>query len=168
VLPLKAVLLNALSVAAAYGSMVLVFQEGHLSTLMGFSPLGYLESPIVIILFAILFGLSMDYEVFLLSRVKEVYDATGSNEESVAVGLAKTAGIITGAATIMVLVFGIFASIGILTIKEIGFGLGVAVFLDAVLIRTILAPALMRLAGNWNWWVPAWLLRILPKIDIQH
>lgn len=167
-LPLKAVLLNGLSVAAAYGTMVLVFQEGHLSDLLGFSPLGYLESPIVVILFAILFGLSMDYEVFLLSRVKEAHDASGNNEESVAVGLAKTAGIITGAATIMVLIFGVFASIGILTIKEMGFGLAVAVFLDASLIRMILAPALMRLAGDWNWWAPAWLLRILPKIDMQH
>jgi RND superfamily putative drug exporter len=110
----------------------------------------------------------MDYEVFLLSRVKEAHDASGNNEESVAVGLAKTAGIITGAATIMVLIFGVFASIGILTIKEMGFGLAVAVFLDASLIRMILAPALMRLAGDWNWWAPAWLLRILPKIDMQH
>ncbi|MDF2629625.1 MAG: putative drug exporters of the superfamily [Symbiobacteriaceae bacterium] len=167
-LPLKAVLLNALSVAAAYGTLVLVFQEGHLAGLMGFTPLGFLESPIVVILFAILFGLSMDYEVFLLSRVKEAYDASGNNEESVAVGVEKTASIITGAAAIMVVVFGIFASMGPLTMKELGLGLAVAVFLDASVIRMILAPAFMRLAGDWNWWAPAWLLRILPKIDMQH
>lgn len=167
-LPLKAVLLNALSVAAAYGSLVLVFQEGHLSGLLGFTPLGFLESPIVVMLFAVLFGLSMDYEVFLLTRVKEAYDASGNNEESVASGLASTAGTITGAATIMVMVFGVFASIGILTIKEMGFGLAIAVFLDASLIRMALAPAFMRLAGEWNWWAPQWLLRILPKLNLQH
>jgi RND superfamily putative drug exporter len=167
-LPLKAVVLNGLSVAAAYGTLVLVFQNGYLSGLLGFTPLGYLESPIVVMLFAVLFGLSMDYEVFLLSRVKEAYDASGNNEDSVATGLARTAGIITGAATIMVLIFGVFASIGILTVKEMGFGLAVAVFLDASLIRLALAPAFMRLAGQWNWWAPAWLLRILPKFDMHH
>ncbi|MGE5672558.1 MAG: MMPL family transporter, partial [Mycobacterium leprae] len=167
-LPLKAVVLNALSVAATYGVLVLVFQEGHLSGLLGFTPIGYLESPIIIMLFAVLFGLSMDYEVFLLSRVKEAYDATGENMESVAAGLAKSAGIITGAATIMVLIFGVFSSIGILTIKEMAFGLAIAVFLDASLIRMILAPALMRLAGDWNWWLPKWLDRILPRIDMEH
>ncbi|HLN61859.1 MAG TPA: MMPL family transporter [Symbiobacteriaceae bacterium] len=167
-LPLKAVLLNALSVGATYGALVLVFQEGYLSNLLGFTPIGYLESPIVIMLFAVLFGLSMDYEVFLLSRVKESYEATGQNEESVADGLAKSAGIITGAATIMVLIFSVFASVGILTIKEMAFGLTIAVFLDASLIRMILAPALMRLAGNWNWWLPAWLDRILPHMNMEH
>jgi RND superfamily putative drug exporter len=167
-LPLKAVVLNGLSVAATYGMLVLVFQEGHLSGLLGFTPIGYLESPIIIMLFAVLFGLSMDYEVFLLSRVKESYELTGHNEEAVAEGLAKSAGIITGAATIMVLIFAVFASVGILTIKEMAFGLAVAVFLDASLIRMILAPALMRLAGNWNWYLPAWLDRILPKLDMQH
>ncbi|HWI51343.1 MAG TPA: MMPL family transporter [Symbiobacteriaceae bacterium] len=167
-LPLKAVLLNGLSVAATYGALVLVFQEGHLSKFLGFTPIGYLESPIVIMLFAVLFGLSMDYEVFLLSRVKEAYEISGQNEESVAEGLAKSAGIITGAAAIMVLVFSVFASVGVLTIKEMALGLAVAVFLDASLIRMILAPALMRLAGNWNWWLPDWLYRILPKIDMRH
>lgn len=167
-LPLKAVILNGLSVAATYGALVLIFQEGHLSNLLGFTPIGYLESPIVIMLFAVLFGLSMDYEVFLLSRVKEAYEFTGHNEESVAEGLAKSAGIITGAATIMVLIFAVFSSIAILTIKEMAFGLAIAVFLDASLIRMILAPALMRLAGRWNWWMPAWLGRILPRIDMRH
>lgn len=167
-LPLKAVVLNGLSVSAAYGTLVLIFQDGHLAGLIGLTPLGYLESPIVVMLFAVLFGLSMDYEVFLLSRVKEAFDATGNNEESVAYGLAKTGGIITGAAAIMVFIFGVFASIGMLTIKEMGVGLAVAVFLDASLIRIVLAPAFMRLAGEWNWWAPKWLLRMLPRLDIEH
>ncbi|MEQ8175464.1 MAG: MMPL family transporter [Syntrophomonadaceae bacterium] len=168
ILPLTAVLMNALSAAAAYGALVLVFQKGLLADLLGFTPLGYLESPIIVMLFAILFGLSMDYEIFLLSRIKEVYDQTGDNQESIAVGLAKTAGIITGAAAIMVLIFAVFASIGVLTIKEMGLGLAVAVLLDASLIRIVLAPALMRLTGRWNWWAPRWLLRILPRFDLQH
>jgi hypothetical protein len=167
-LPLKAVLLNGLSVAAAYGTLVWVFQDGHFASLINLVPLGYLQSPIVVMLFAILFGLSMDYEVFLLSRVKEAYDETGHNEESVAIGLSKTAGIITGAATIMVLIFAVFSTIGMITIKEMGVGLAVAVFLDASLIRIVLAPAFMRLAGDWNWWAPQWVLRLLPKLDIEH
>lgn len=167
-LPLKAVVLNGLSVAAAYGTLVWVFQDGHFASLINLEHLGYLQSPIVVMLFAILFGLSMDYEVFLLSRVKEAYDETGNNEEAVAVGLSKTAGIITGAATIMVLIFAVFSTIGTITIKEMGVGLAVAVFLDASLIRIVLAPAFMRLAGDWNWWAPQWLLRLLPKLDIEH
>ncbi|MEN6347800.1 MAG: MMPL family transporter [Syntrophomonas sp.] len=168
ILPLTAVLMNALSAAAAYGTLVLVFQKGLLSNLLGFTPLGYLESPIIVMLFAILFGLSMDYEIFLLSRIKESHDLTGDNQESIATGLAKTAGIITGAAAIMVAIFSVFASIGVLTIKEMGLGLAVAVLLDASLIRIVLAPALMRITGRWNWWAPRWLLRILPRFDLQH
>ncbi|HLO02702.1 MAG TPA: MMPL family transporter [Symbiobacteriaceae bacterium] len=167
-LPLKAVILNGLSVSAAYGTLVWIFQDGHFAHLINLHPLGYLQSPIVVMLFAILFGLSMDYEVFLLSRVKEAYDVTGNNEESVAIGLSKTAGIITGAATIMVLIFGVFSTIGMITIKEMGIGLAVAVFLDASLIRIVLAPAFMRLAGDWNWWAPQWLLRLLPRLEIEH
>lgn len=167
-LPLKAVVLNGLSVAAAYGTLVWVFQDGHFAHLINLQPLGYLESVIVVMLFAILFGLSMDYEVFLLSRIKEAYDQTGNNEEAVAIGLSKTAGIITGAAAIMVLIFTVFSTIGMITIKEMGVGLAVAVFLDASLIRIVLAPAFMRLAGDWNWWAPQWLLKLLPKLDIEH
>lgn len=168
VLPLVAVVLNGLSVSAAYGALVLIFQDGHLSGPLAFSPLYYLESPVVVVLFAILFGLSMDYQVFLLSRVKEAWDETHDNEASVAFGLAKTAGIITGAATIMVLVFLAFGFTGMLTIKEMAFGLSVAIFLDASLVRIVLAPSLMRLAGKRNWWAPAWLLRVLPRISIEH
>ena len=168
VLPLKAVLMNALSVAASYGLLTLVFQHGYGARLIGLEPLGYLESPIILMLFAALFGLSMDYEVFLLSRIKEAYDRTGNNEEAVAEGLEQTAGIITGAAAIMIFVFGAFVFAGLVAMKEFGFGLAVAVALDATLIRIVLAPALMRLMGQWNWWCPKWLLAILPKVGIGH
>lgn len=116
-------------------------------------------------LFAALFGLSMDYEVFLLSRIKESYDRRGDNEEAVAEGLEQTAGIITGAAVIMIFVFGAFVLAGLIAVKEFGFGLAVAVALDATLIRIVLAPAFMRLMGEWNWWAPVWLKRVLPKVD---
>jgi RND superfamily putative drug exporter len=165
-LPLKAVLMNALSVAASYGLLTLVFQEGHLARFIGVSPLGYIESPIILMLFVALFGLSMDYEVFLLSRVKESYDQSGNNEEAVAEGLEQTAGIITGAAAIMIFVFGAFVFAGLVAMKEFGFGLAVAVALDATLIRIILAPAFMRLMGQWNWWAPRWLKNILPRVGI--
>lgn len=168
VMPLIAVVLNGLSVSAAYGFLVLIFEDGHLAGPLAFTPLYYLESPVVVVLFAILFGLSMDYQVFLLSRIKEAWDETQNNEESVAFGVAKTAGIITGAATIMVLVFLAFGLTGMLSIKEMAFGLAVAIFLDASLVRIVLAPSLMRLTGKWGWWAPAWLLRILPRLNIEH
>ncbi len=168
VLPLKAVLMNALSVATSYGLLTLVFQEGHGAGLVGLQPTGYLESPIILMLFAALFGLSMDYEVFLLSRVRESYDHLDRNEEAVAEGLEQTAGIITGAATIMVFVFGAFVFAGLIAMKEFGFGLAVAVALDATLIRLVLAPAFMRLMGEWNWWAPAWLKRWLPDPHLHH
>lgn len=168
VLPLKAVLMNALSVATSYGLLTLVFQEGHGASLIGLTPLGYLESPIILMLFAALFGLSMDYEVFLLSRVRERYDHLGNNEEAVAEGLEQTAGIITGAAAIMVFVFGAFVFAGLIAMKEFGFGLAVAVALDATLIRLVLAPAFMRLMGDWNWWAPRWLRKLLPDPHLNH
>ncbi|HEY3364272.1 MAG TPA: MMPL family transporter [Symbiobacteriaceae bacterium] len=167
-LPLKAIIMNTLSVLAAYGALVLVFEDGFLSGPLGFKPLGYVGSPTIVLLFAVLFGLSMDYEVFLLSRIKEAYDRTGRNEEAVAIGLEQTAGIITGAATIMLVVFATFLVNGMITIKEFGVGLFVAVLLDATLIRIILVPAFMRLMGDWNWWAPAWLLKILPKLEAGH
>ncbi len=168
VLPLKAVLMNTLSVATSYGLLTLVFQEGHGAALIGLAPVGYLESPIILMLFAALFGLSMDYEVFLLSRVRERYDDLGHNEEAVAQGLEETAGIITGAAAIMVMVFGAFVFTGLIAMKEFGFGLAVAVALDATLIRLVLAPAFMRLMGEWNWWAPNWLKRVLPSPTISE
>jgi RND superfamily putative drug exporter len=166
VVPFKAVLLNLLSVAAAYGILVLVFQEG-----MGASVLGLREAPVIeswlpLFLFAILFGLSMDYHVFLLSRIKEHYDETGDNAASVAHGLRSTAGIITGAALIMVAVFAGMATGDLVVFQQVGFGLAVAVILDATIIRMVLVPASMELLGDWNWYFPSWL-EWLPRINIE-
>jgi len=167
ILPIKAIIMNSLSVLSAYGVMVLVFQDGYLSDFLGFVALGYVGSPTIVMLFAILFGLSMDYEVFLLSRIKEAHDRSGRNEEAVALGLEQTAGIITGAASIMLVVFGTFLVNGIITVKEFGIGLFTAVLLDATLIRIILVPAFMRLFGEWNWWAPKWLMKFLNKIHVE-
>ena len=151
--PLKAVILNLLSVAASFGLMVWVFQLGHGSAVFGMDgPTLAIFAVVPVLVFAIVFGLSMDYEVFLLARVKEEWDAGASNEDAVANGLAATAGTITWAAAIMVLVFGAFAFTGVFVVQVLGFGLAAAVVLDATIIRLLLAPALMRLAGRWNWW----------------
>ena len=165
--PLKAVILNLLSIAAAYGVVVAVFQWGWLGTLIGVGKGGPIEAFIPMMLFAIVFGLSMDYEVFLLSRMREEYDRTGDNRTAVADGLAATARVITSAAAIMVFVFGSFLLEDLRQIKMFGLGLAVAVFIDATVVRMILVPATMELLGNRNWWLPAWLGRILPKIDIE-
>jgi uncharacterized membrane protein YdfJ with MMPL/SSD domain len=158
-LPLLAVAVNGLSVLAAYGALVMVFEKGYGARLLGFTPLGYVESVIVVVLFAGLFGLSMDYQVFMLTRVKENYDRLGRSDESVAAGLEQSGAVITGAALIMVVVFGAFVLTGMITIKEIGFGLAFAVLLDATVIRLALVPAAMRLMGAANWWAPVWLRR---------
>ena len=151
--PLKAVVLNLLSVAASFGLMVWVFQLGRGSVVFGLEgPTEAIFAVVPVLVFAIVFGLSMDYEVFLLSRVKEEWDAGASNETAVAKGLAATAGTITWAAAIMILVFGAFAFSGVFVVQVLGFGLAAAVLLDATVIRLVLAPALMRLAGRWNWW----------------
>jgi putative drug exporter of the RND superfamily len=166
VVPLKAVLMNLLSVGAAYGVLVLVFQKGIGNKVLGFRESPVIESWLPLFLFAILFGLSMDYHVFLLSRIKERYDETGDNAASVAYGLRKTASIITGAALIMVAVFGGMASGDLVTFQQVGFGLAVAVILDATIIRMVLVPASMELLGDWNWYFPSWL-EWLPKIQIE-
>jgi len=166
VVPLKAVLLNLLSVGAAYGILVLVFQEGRGADLLGFRESPVIESWLPLFLFAILFGLSMDYHVFLLSRIKERYDETGDNAASVAHGLRTTAGIITGAALIMVAVFAGMASGDLIVFQQVGFGLAVAVILDATIIRMVLVPASMELLGDWNWYFPRWL-EWLPRINIE-
>jgi RND superfamily putative drug exporter len=166
VVPLKAVALNLLSVGAAYGLLVLVFQEGVGASLLGFQKSPVIESWLPLFLFAILFGLSMDYHVFLLSRIKERYDETRDNAGSVAFGLRQTAGIITGAAMIMVAVFAGMASGQLVVFQQVGFGLAVAVILDATIIRMILVPASMELLGDWNWYFPKWL-EWLPKIHIE-
>jgi RND superfamily putative drug exporter len=157
VVPLKAIMMNLLSVGAAYGALVLVFQEGVGADLLGMQQAETIAAWVPIFLFCVLFGLSMDYHVFLLSRIREHYDRTGRNDEAVAVGLQATGKIITGAALIMVAVFGSFASGRLVEIQQMGFGLAVAVFLDATIVRSILVPAAMRLLGDRNWYLPRWL-----------
>ena len=166
VVPLKAVVMNLLSVGAAYGMVVLVFQKGVGSSLFGFQEVPVIESWIPLFLFAILFGLSMDYHVFLLSRIKERYDETHDNSGSVVYGLHSTASIITGAALIMVAVFGGFALGPLSMFQQMGFGLAVAVILDATIVRMVLVPASMELLGDKNWYFPGWL-EWLPKISIE-
>jgi uncharacterized membrane protein YdfJ with MMPL/SSD domain len=167
VLPLKAVLMNLLSVGAAYGILVAVFQYGWLDSVIGFDHLGYVNALTPPLLLAIVFGLSMDYEVFLLSRIKERYSESRDNRLAVAGGLADSAKTISSAAIIMVAVFLVFALTGLPQVKEIGVGLAAAIFLDATVVRLILVPATMELMGDWNWWVPKALDRILPHMDFE-
>ena len=166
-LPLKAVLVNLLSVAAAYGVLVAVFQWGWFDSLLGFHHLGYVNTLTPPFLLAIVFGLSMDYEVFLLTRIRERYDATGDTRKAVGEGLAGSARTISSAALIMVAVFSVFAFTGVPSVKEIGVGLAVAIALDATLVRLVLVPAVMELMGKWNWWLPAPLARVLPRADFE-
>jgi RND superfamily putative drug exporter len=164
--PLKAVIMNVLSIAAAYGVVVAIFQWGWLSSVFGIEP-APIEPFVPMMMFAIVFGLSMDYEVFLLSRVKEEYDRTGDAKQSVADGLAATAHVITAAAAIMIVVFGAFLLEDTRVIKLFGVGLAVAVLLDATLVRMLLVPATMELLGDKNWWLPKWLDRILPHLNVE-
>jgi uncharacterized membrane protein YdfJ with MMPL/SSD domain len=166
-LPLKAVLMNLLSVGAAYGILVAIFQYGWIDGFLGFESLGYINTMTPPLLLAIVFGLSMDYEVFLLSRIKERYAATGDSKLAVAQGLARSAATISSAALIMVAVFAIFAGVGVPSVKEIGVGLAVAVALDATVVRLILVPATMEIMGEWNWWLPRPLDRLLPDADFE-
>jgi RND superfamily putative drug exporter len=165
VLPLKAVVMTLLSVLASYGVLVAVFQWGWADRLLGFTHLGHVTSWVPAFLFSILFGLSMDYEVFLLSRVREYRDRGGSDTDAVAFGLARTGRIITTAALLMIIVFLSFLSNRLIPLKELSLGLAVAIFLDATLVRLLLVPAFMRLAGKWNWWLPKPLERIIPVIE---
>ena len=167
ILPLKAVLMNLLSVAAAYGVLVMFFQYGWFDGLTGYDARGFVNALTPPLLLAIVFGLSMDYEVFLLSRIKERYHETGDNRAAVAGGLADSAKTISSAAIIMVFVFAIFALTGLPQVKEIGVGLAAAIFLDATIVRLILVPSTMELLGDLNWWVPKWLDRILPNVDFE-
>jgi RND superfamily putative drug exporter len=170
VLPVKAILLNLLSVAAAYGLVALFFQDGvgpsWVKNIFGFQSVESIEAWLPLFLFAVLFGLSMDYHVFLLSRIREHFDLTGDNTASVAHGLRTTGAIITGAALIMVAVFGGFAAGELIPLQQMGFGLAAAVFLDATIVRSILVPASMKLLGAYNWYLPSWL-DWLPRIDIE-
>ncbi len=151
-IPLKAVVVNILSLTASFGAMVFVFQDGNLSGLLNFTPLGFVDATLPILMFCTIFGVSMDYEVFLLSRIREAYENGDSNAASVAKGLVATAGIITSAAAIIIVVTGAFAFTGIILTKAVGLGLAVAVFVDATIIRVLLVPATMRILGDWNWW----------------
>jgi RND superfamily putative drug exporter len=166
VVPIKAILMNLLSVGAAYGLVVLVFQKGYLVDFFGFQQTPTIEAWVPIFLFCVLFGLSMDYHVFLLSRIREHYDQTLRNRESVAVGLQSTARIITGAALIMVAVFVGFAAGRLVMLQQVGFGLAVAVLIDATIIRTIIVPAAMALLGDKNWYLPRWL-HWLPDVRVE-
>jgi RND superfamily putative drug exporter len=153
-------------VGAAYGLLVLVFQKGVGNDLLGLQRTPTIEAWVPLFLFCVLFGLSMDYHVFLLSRIREHYDLTGRNRESVAVGLHATAKIITGAALIMVAVFGGFASGRLVMLQQMGFGLGVAVLLDATIVRSVLVPSIMALLGDRNWYMPRWL-GWLPDLRVE-
>lgn len=166
VVPLKAIVMNLLSVGAAYGLIVLVFQEGVGADLFGFQQVESIEAWLPLFLFSILFGLSMDYHVFLLSRIKERFDQTHDNAESVAHGLRTTGGLITGAAAIMVAVFAGFAVGDLAPLQQVGFGLAVAVLIDATLVRSVLVPATMKLLGDRNWYLPRWL-SWLPNVSIE-
>lgn len=162
-LPFKAILMNLLSLCACFGALVFIFQEGHLAYWLNFQPQGMLDISILVIIFCALFGFSMDYEVFLLSRIKEYYDATHSNHRSVIFGIEKTSRIITSAALIVIVLCGSFLVADVLMVKAFGLGIAVAIFVDAFLIRTLLVPSTMVLLQKWNWYLPKWLNRILPK-----
>ncbi|MEX1173601.1 MAG: MMPL family transporter [Chloroflexota bacterium] len=161
VLPAKALVMNALSLTASFGALVWIFQDGNLSAILGFQPLGFVETTLPVILFCVLFGLSMDYEVFLLSRMKEAWDRTGDNTEAVARGLERSGRIVTSAALIVVVVAGSFAFADIVLIKALGLGVAVAVALDATIVRALVVPSTMRLLGHWNWWMPSRLERVI-------
>ena len=161
-IPLKAVFLNVLGIFASYGALVWVFQYGNLSWLLGFDPVGAIETTTPIILFAVVFGLSLDYEIFLMSRIREAHLARAGSNQSVQVGLEKTGAIITGAGLILIVVAMSFIVADIVIVKAVGLGLGLAILLDVTIVRLLVAPALMRLMGDWNWWLPRWLDRVLP------
>jgi RND superfamily putative drug exporter len=165
VIPIKAIVLNLLSTGAAYGMLVLVFQEGWGADVLNVKP-GVIESFIPVFIFTILFGLSMDYHVFILTRIKEARDRGLGSDAAVERGISITAGTVTSAAAIMVAVFAVFVTLELNIIKQLGFGLAVAVFLDATVIRSVLLPASMRLLGDWNWWMPRFLSWI-PRVTIE-
>jgi RND superfamily putative drug exporter len=165
VVPIKAVLMNVLSLGASYGILVWVFQEGHFSSLLGFDALGGIDPTIPLVMFAVVFGLSMDYEVFLLSRIQEEYRRSRDNRASVIEGLARTGRVISSAALILFVVIGAFAAGDLVYVAELGVGMGSALLLDVTLVRALLVPATMQLLGRWNWWAPRWLAAELGPLD---
>jgi RND superfamily putative drug exporter len=166
--PLKALAMNTLSLGATFGALVWIFQDGHLSGLLGFDAFGAVELWVPIVVFVFAFGLSMDYEVFLLSRIKECYDECGGNDNAVANGLARSGRIITSAAALVIIVFLGFAAGQSLGVKEMGLSLAIAVAVDATLVRCLLVPATMTLLGDANWWVPARLGRLHDRFGLRH
>jgi uncharacterized membrane protein YdfJ with MMPL/SSD domain len=164
VIAAKAIVLNLLSVAAAYGVLVLVFQHGFGKGVLGFSETSGIEPFVPLLLFVILFGLSMDYHVFILSRMRETFDRGASMDDAVAHGIKSTAGVVTSAAVVMVAVFSVFGALSLLGFKQFGVGLAAAVLLDATIVRGVLLPASMKLLGDWNWYVPRWL-EWLPRLE---
>jgi RND superfamily putative drug exporter len=168
VLPLKAIVMNILSLSVMFGVLVWVFQEGHLSRLLQFTANGTIDPSTPILMFAVMFGLSMDYEVFLLSRVREHYLATGDNEAAIATGLQRTGGVITGAALMLGVVVGAFSITSITFTKMMGIGIVVALIVDTTIVRLLLVPASMKLLGNANWWAPASLRRIRNRFDLDE
>jgi RND superfamily putative drug exporter len=167
VVPLKAIVLNLLSVGASYGVLVLVFQHSWAQNLLGFRSDGAIIAWLPLFLFVVLFGLSMDYHVFIVSRIRELHDRGASTSDAVSRGIRTTAGTVTAAAAVMVAVFAIFASLPTLDIKQLGVGLAVAVLIDATLVRSVLLPATMKLLGEWNWYLPHWL-GWLPRINRER
>jgi trehalose monomycolate/heme transporter len=168
ILPVKAIAANVLSLAATFGAVVWIFQDGHLSGLLDFTPTGTIDPTMPILMLAIIFGLSMDYEVFLLSRIRERYDLTGDNTAAVASGLQRTGGVITSAALLLVIVVGAFSASGITFIKLMGVGMIVALIVDATIVRVLLVPATMRLLGRANWWAPGPLRRLYARYGIRE
>ncbi len=167
-IPIKAVIMNVLSLGASFGALVWVFQDGNLSGLLGFDPIGSIDLWLPTIIFLFAFGLSMDYEVFLLGRIKEIHDRTGDNDHAVSMGLQKTGRIITSAAFLIVVVFAGFAAGETLTIKQLGVGLALAVIVDATIVRSLLVPATMKLLGEWNWWAPVPLRRLHDRFGLAE
>ncbi|MFI6395332.1 MMPL family transporter [Nonomuraea sp. NPDC050540] len=168
VLPLKALLMNVLSIGASFGVIVWAFQDGHLASALGFTPTGTIEATATVLILAVVFGLSMDYEVFLLSRVRTEWLRTGDNAAAVALGLEKTGGLITSAALLLLVVIGAFSTAGITIVKLLGVGMFVAIVVDATLVRALLVPATMRLMGGVNWWMPRWLQSLHTRLPDPH
>jgi RND superfamily putative drug exporter len=158
-LPIKAILLNLMSLGASFGALVWIFQDGHLANVLRFEPTGYTVVLIPILMFCFLFGLSMDFEVIMLSRIREAWEETGDNARAIDLGLHRSAGIVTASAAVMLVVFAAFGASELQVIKSLGVGLGIAVFIDATIIRMLLLPATMQLMGRWNWWTPVWRAR---------
>jgi RND superfamily putative drug exporter len=168
VLPIKAVLMNALGLSAVFGILVLIFQDGNLQGLLSFKSVGALDATQPIFLFAVAFGLATDYGVFLLARIKEARDAGASDSESVAVGLERTGRIVTAAALLFAVAIGAFATSQLVFIKELGLGAALAVLIDASIIRALLVPSLMELLGRWNWWAPRPLRRLHDRVGLRE